>query len=132
MAGLYVDENLAGQFVTGLRDRNHDVVFAGDIGEGRTDAWHFREAFLAERVLLTLDKSDYRYFHQLWTTLNVMRITEKAHAGILVAIQIKGFNQTEWLEALDSKLDDPTELSGRMLRWHPTQGWHEDDWKPEE
>ncbi len=132
MARLYIDENLAGQFVSDLQERRHDVIFAGDVGEGRTDAWHFKEAHLAERILVTLDRTDYQYFHRLWTTLNVMRIVEQSHAGILVAIQTKRFSHSGWLEALDSKLANPDELRGRMSRWHPTQGWHEDDWKPEE
>lgn len=132
MARLYVDENLAGNFVSELRGKGHNVVFAGDAGEGRTDAWHFQTALRDERIMLTLDRRDYQYFHRLWTTLKIMHVVEQGHAGILVAVQTKGFSHADWLQALEPKLAAPEELRGRMSRWHPIQGWHEDDWKPEE
>src|SRR3990172_1244474 len=103
MARLYVDENLAGDLVEQLRRRGHDTVFAGDSGEGRTDAWHFHEAFTSERVLLALDRRDYQCFHRLWTTLRIMNVIERGHAGILVAVQTKGFTHAEWLPALQEK-----------------------------
>lgn len=132
MARLYVDESLGGQFVVQLRERDHDVVFAGDAGTGKSDAWHFREAVKRERLLLTLDRSDYQYFHRLWTSLNIMGIVDETHHGILVAIQAKGFSQSVWVAELGPKLASPDELKGRMSRWHPTHGWHEDQWKPED
>lgn len=132
MARAYIDENLGGQFTVYLRDAGHDALFAGDRGKGRTDTWHFREAMRENRVLLTLDRRDYQYYHRLWTTLNVMQLAEHPHSGILVAIQTREFSQLAWFQALQAKLAEPHQLRGRMLRWHPTQGWHEDDWKPEE
>ena len=133
MARLYVDENLAGDFVSRLRAKGHDVVFSGDAGQGRSDGWHFREAFVDGRILLTLDKRDYQYFHRLWTTLRVMNVIEQGHAGILVLVQTKGFTHAEWLPELKEKLLTPEALRGRMSRWHPAQGqWYEDAWRQEE
>jgi hypothetical protein len=62
-----------------------------------------------------------------------MNVIERGHAGILVAVQTKGFTHAEWLPALQEKLVTPDELGGRMSRWHPAQGrWYEDDWKPDD
>jgi hypothetical protein len=133
MARIYVDENLAGSFVSELRDFGHDVVFGGDIGPGRSDAWHFREALIDQRILLTLDKRDYQYFHKLWTTLKILNLVDRGHAGILVAVQVKGFTYSDWLPVVQQKLRTPEELSGRMYRWHPQQReWHEDAARPED
>ena len=61
-----------------------------------------------------------------------MNVVNRPHAGILVAVQSKVFRHYDWLLALDEKLVVPKELTGRMSRWHPTSGWHEDDWRPED
>jgi hypothetical protein len=133
MARLYVDENLA-DLISGLREARHDVVSAIEHGgPGRTDAWHFREALVERRIILTLDKKDFEYFHRLWTTLEILRIVEQGHAGILIAIETKGFAHPDWLPAVQEKLTTPEEVAGRMYRWHPVQErWIEDKWKPEE
>ena len=132
MARLYIDENLAGQLVSDLRDLRHEVAFAGDIGQGRTDAWHFREALNQKRVLITLDKGDFRYLHRLWTALRTLAVIEQVHAGILAAVQTREFAHPNWLAALNEKLTVPEDLAGRMSIWHPTSGWHEDDSRPED
>lgn len=131
MALLYVDEHL-GDVVESLREAGHDVLYSQDVGQGRTDAWHFRQALESKRVLLTLDKRDFLYFHRLWTTLTIMGMTDQEHAGILVAIESKGFTRAAWLQALQEKVSAPEELRGRMSRWHPEAGWHEDAWRPED
>ncbi len=133
MARLYVDENLLG-VVEPLRQAGHDVLSAGDSERrSKSDAWHFREALEAARVLLTLDKRDYTYFHRLWTTLQVLKIVDHGHGGILVAVQAGGFTQDGWLGPLGDKLMTPEDIAGRLFRWLPAQNkWEEDAWRPEE
>lgn len=133
MARLYLDEHLHA-LVSPLRNYGHDVVFAVDIGgQGKTDAWHFREALASQRTLLTLDRKDFQYFHRLWTTLRIVGVVETEHAGILRAVQTKGFTYSEWLPVLQDKLVMAQELRGRMYTWHPDEcKWYEDSWRPEE
>ena len=131
MARLYVDENLAGRFVSGLRDFGHDVVLGGDLGEGRTDAWHFGQAYTNQRILVTLDQG-FEYFHRMWTTLRIMNVVQRGHAGILRAAQTDGFTQIDWLPVIHEKLALPDEISGRMYTWiHDRGEWLEDKWRPE-
>ena len=131
MARLYVDENLS--LVPALRESGHDVIYAPDAGQSRTDAWHFREALDDQRIILTLDKRDFQYFHRLWTTLKMLNVVDKAHAGILVDVETKGFTHADWIPVVQQKLATPEELGGRMYRWLPAQGeWHEDAWRLED
>jgi uncharacterized protein with PIN domain len=72
VAKLYLDEHL-GDLADDLRATGHDVIAASEPGRRqRTDAWHVREAVSEWRVLLTLNRSDFLYLHQLWTTLETM------------------------------------------------------------
>jgi hypothetical protein len=129
----YLDEHL-GDFRNRLVGAGHDVVFAGDAGrDGRTDAWHFRQAIDDGRVILTLDKGDFRYLHQLWATLHTLRVISSKHAGVLTAAQSDGFTHLRWLEVVEQKLLDPDSLQGMMLRWIPGQRrWKEEAGYPED
>lgn len=131
MARLYLDEHMR-NFVPLLRDAGHDVLFAVDHGgQRRTDAWHFREALIDQRIVATFDRGDFEYLHRLWTTLQTLGIVATGHAGILAAARV--VTPAEWLPALQERLESPEVLAGRMFAWHPDSGkWYEDAWRPEE
>jgi hypothetical protein len=60
-------------------------------------------------------------------------VVDRHHAGILVAVQKKGFAQADWVPVLQQKLVTAEELAGHMYRWQPyKREWSEDPWRPEE
>lgn len=129
MARFYLDEDLA-NFVAPLRDDGHDVLFAGQSGAGRTDAWHVQRASVEQRVLVTVNERDFRYLHRLWTSLRAFAVLRTDHAGILTATA--QLEPTAWLPALHELLVAEPELTRRMLVWHASkQEWREDAWRPE-
>ena len=131
MARLYVDENLL-SLVEPLRNSGHDVVSAKEgEGQGKSDAWHFREAFDDQRTILTLD-SDFYYLHGLWTTLQILGLAERSHAGILTAVQTKGYYRWRlFLRAIEDLLAKDEVLTGRMLTWRAADGkWRAENRKP--
>lgn len=133
MAPVYVDENLAGTFVSNLRSLGHDVADAGELGSGKTDAWHFRAALGDRRTIVTLDKRDFSYFHRLWTSLYQLAIVQAVHPGILVAIQGSSFTLDSWVTTVHERLTRGDDISGHMFRWHSERAeWLEDAWKPED
>ena len=125
MARLYVDEN-SGSLVPPLRAAGHDVMFAGESGTGRSDAWHFRQAITDRRTIITLD-SDFYDLHGLWTVLMILQVADLGHSGILTAIQDRQFTHDGWSTAIVAKLADEEELHGRILTWHA----RENVWKAE-
>ena len=131
MTLVYLDEHL-GDLASGLNAEGHDVVFAGDSGRtGREDAWHFREALRDGRVIITLDKGDFGFIHKLWTTLYTLGVVDEVHAGVLTAAVDRGFTRESWFVQVRAKLINPTDLTGRMLRWLPAgQRWKEEQ-RPE-
>jgi hypothetical protein len=133
MARVYIDENLAGEFVVNLRTLGHDVVYGGEAGSGKTDVWHFRAALADNRTIITLDKRDFAYFHRLWTSLNRLEVVRILHSGVLVAIQGHAFTLDSWTATAHERLGRGDDISGHMLRWHSDrQEWLEDAWKPED
>ncbi len=133
MTRVYVDENLSGDFVSALKALGHDVVDASDSGAGRTDSWQFRTALVDQRVIITLDRRDFLYFHRLWTTLHQLGVVREAHPGILVAIQSSSFSLNMWADAVNERLQRGDDLSGHLFRWHSARGeWLEDAWRPED
>lgn len=132
MARVYVDEQL-GNFVTPLQQAGHDVVFAGDTGRsGRTDAWHFREALEQQRVLVTYNRRDFEYLHQLWTSLRTLRVVQASHSGVLTCASEKDYTPTDWLPELVARLRT-TVARGHLLRWIPmNQVWRVDQTREDE
>jgi Domain of unknown function (DUF5615) len=125
MARLYLDEN-AGALVRLLREAGHDVSFAKDVGQGRSDPWHFRQAISERRVMISLDTGFY-YLHGLWTTLLDLGITDSRHSGILTVVQSNTFDLTLWSDAIRNKLQEDGDLTGKMLTWHAgAEHWGED------
>ena len=133
MARAYVDENLTGSFVTQLLAFGHDVLDGHQLGAGKSDSWQFRAALVDRRVIVTLDKRDFLYFHRLWTTLHQLGVVEGPHPGVLVAIQSRSFSIDAWAAAVNEKLSREDDLSGHLFRWHSARGdWLEDAWRPED
>lgn len=123
MARLYLDEHMQ-NFAQQLSDEGHDVLFCVDEGgEGRTDAWHFRQAVDAGRVLLSFNRSDFQFLHRLWTTLRTWNVVQTAHAGILTATRVLA--PSEWLPVLHTRL----EASEPLTESPDTTVWHQDGWK---
>ena len=134
VANVYLDEHL-GDLAEPLRRSGHDVLSANEPARRRrTDAWHFREAVDDWRVILTLNRSDFLYLRQLWTTLHTMRVAPTAHAGVLSGIQTPLFDRAAWLGAVQAKLAEPKELEGQMLAWMTLAGdtrWRIESWHAE-
>jgi len=112
------------------------VVSAADPLRGaKSDAWHLKEAMAEQRVVITLNRSDFLYLHQFWTTLCTFKLAQPHHSGILTTIQSGYWTRPEWLNAIRAKLNQPDELVGRMSAWLRTAGddrWLWEQWKPDE
>jgi hypothetical protein len=129
MARLYIDEN-SGALVAPLRDAGHDVIFAAEGGVGQSDFWHFRQAIVGGRAIVTLDTGFY-YVHGFWTALMTLELADVSHSGILTAMQGKEqFTHTGWLKAIQTKLAGDEELSGRILTWYADADVWEVDLRP--
>jgi hypothetical protein len=133
MVRLYLDEHLGG-FAQSLRAFDHDVVTAADEGrQGRTDAWHFREALGERRLILTWNKRDFEYLHRLWTALRTLRVVPGEHPGILTVAASKEFVPSEWIPVAQEKLSTGGPFEGRMWIWVASKrDWDEDAWRPED
>ena len=123
MVWLYLDEML-GEFVQPLVERGHDVVAATDpFRRSQPDAWHLRRAIDEARILLTRDRGDFEYLHDLWTALHLLGVVPESHSGIL---SMKGSDASTWLDAIQARIIDVDGLTGQMLTWLPTQHeWQE-------
>lgn len=129
---VYVDEQL-GNFVSRLEHEGHDVVFAGGEGRaGRTDAWHFREAMILDKVLITYNRGDFQYLHRLWTSVKVLGVVANSHAGVLTCATEKDYTPADWLPAVIGRLK--TEVpKGYLLRWIPMiRLWRADEVRVDE
>ena len=133
MARLYLDEHL-GHLRSALEQSGHDVISATDHDRrGRTDAWHSRQAVIENRIILTWNRGDYGYLHQLWTTLRTLGLVPESHAGVLTRAAPRTYQSSEWLLVAAERLASGERLEGRMLIWHPgTSTWEEDKWRPED
>jgi hypothetical protein len=135
VAKVLLDEQV-GDFNDALSRDGHDVLVTGfPPRAARTDAWHFREAANEGRVIVTLNRSDFLYLHQLWTSLRTFRLVTSHHAGILTAIQSAYWTRDEWLGAIRVKLQQPDALIGRMAAWlrsSSDERWLWEQWRPDE
>lgn len=134
MAQIYLDEDVA-NLASGLRELGHDVVSVAEdaLRLSRTDAWHFREALQQRRTLVTWNRRDFQYLHRLWTTLNVLRVNDASHAGILTADAAGSYERAEWIPTVHRKLESSDPLIARMWVWlQKADAWQEDRITPDE
>jgi hypothetical protein len=135
VAKLYLDEQV-GDFLRTLGDDGHDVVVTGfPPRKARSDAWHFREALSGARTIITLNRSDFLYLHQLWTSLRTFGLVPAHHYGILTTIQSGYWTRDEWLQAIRVKLREPEALRGRMSAWLRSSDqdrWLSEQWRADE
>jgi hypothetical protein len=133
MVKLYLDEHLSG-FAQRLRSFGHDVVTGADEGrQGRTDAWHFRQALDEGRLILTWDRQDFEYLHRLWTALRTLGVVSGEHPGILTAAASREFVPAEWISVAEEKLSTEGPFEGRMWTWVASKrDWVPDSWHPED
>lgn len=130
MANLYIDEDLS-NFVSPLQEAGHTVHFAGEVGPGRTDAWHLAKASREQRTLITFNERDYRYLHRLWTSLRIFGLFSRRHSGILTATA--QLEPNAWVPELNLLLKADQQMAERMWIWHPAVAeWREDKWRPED
>jgi len=135
VAKLYLDEQV-GDFQASLQADGHDVVVTGfPPRNARSDAWHFREALSGGRIVVTLNRSDFLYLHQLWTSLRTFELVPTHHRGILTTIQSGYWTRDEWLSAIRAKLHTPDALLGRMAAWPRSSSedrWLWEQWRADE
>ena len=127
---LHVDENVAAEVVSLLR-QEHDVVYHQEAGEkGQTDVWQLLDATAATRVLVSVNDRDFRFIHRSLTTVARFGGDVKQHAGILTVTRRP--DAAAWATAISRIVREETDLAGRFLIWHPDKDrWDEDDWRPE-
>ena len=135
MARLYLDEQV-GDFSGPLQRDGHDVVVTDSPPRSaRSDAWLFREALSEARIIITLNRSDFLYLHQLWTTLRTFGIVPNHHQGILTTIQSGYWTRADWLASIRAKLQTPEVLVGRMAAWlrsSAEERWLWEQWRADE
>ncbi len=126
---IYADEDVSRHVVDGLR-QSHDVLWPSESGEtGHSDLWHLQHALTENRVLVTVNHSDFRFLHRVVTSAYAFQGVPSTHAGILSVAQRP--QPVEWVSALNSLLSDDDELDGRLLVWHADRDeWLEDAWRP--
>ncbi len=128
---LYVDEDVAREVALGLRD-THDVIYVPEgPNRAKSDAWHLQQASIALRVLVTVNHNDFKFLHRVWTSMRVFGVTHSRHAGIITATR-RPNEASVWIGAINKLLQEEDTLGGRLLVWHATDGWREDDWRPDE
>ena len=128
---IYTDEDVSDVVVAALRGE-HDVVRAVDVGGSRrTDAWQLRRAATDNRILLTVNHTDFRFLHRVWTSIRMFGAVTDSHAGIVTTTRRP--DPTEWVRAIGRLFDSGRPLGGRLFVWHHvTNDWLQDQWRPEE
>jgi len=123
MASFYLDNDLARELATRLRNGGHDVTTVRALGLGRAgDDEHFLRAAQDGRVLVTHNGQDFILRHNAWCRWTASWGVAARHAGVLVLPQVlPAISESAILTLLNS--GHP--LANRLYEWIRGRGWAE-------
>ena len=104
---LYADENFPLRVVEELRRLGHDVLTAledGKANQAITDAELLSRASDLNRVLLTLNRQDFKRLH----------LQTPAHAGIIICTEDP--DRVGQAERISAAISDVADLNGKLVR----------------
>lgn len=125
MSALYLDENVAVELASLLRQRGHSVATTAEEHRlGAPDPHQLLHAATRGWTFVTHNRHDFRLLHTAWHLWANDWQVARRHAGILCIEQMRWRSLTDLAQIVHDFVGvGSADLTNTLFDWRPSTGW---------